>query len=172
MTDRHTGTILETTEARSGIFSEYNAPWSSISHEARTTAGETPSELRVISSSRGTFKKATRQAIGVNPKRRLRGFLISTGENQARVGFVQDDKSVVEYLLPEKNLRNAGITAVNQPFEMDEIEQKVGDGYLTGYVFRPMALANAVVTDSFDTDDDLAELRNAALSHFGKKAHD
>lgn len=107
-----------------------------------------------------------------NPKRRLRGFLISTGEGQARVGFVQEDNSVVQYLLPEKNLRKAGITSINQPFEMDEIEQQVGDGFLSGYVFRPMAAADAVVTETFDADDDLAELRNAALCHFRGKAED
>lgn len=114
------------------------------------------------------MQKGARKEIAGNPKRRLRGFLISTVESHARVGFVQEDNSVVEYLLPEKNLRKAGITAINQPFEMDEIEQKVGDGFLSGYVFRPMADARAVVTDTFDADDDLAELRTAALRHFGK----
>lgn len=110
--------------------------------------------------------------IGKNPKRRMRGFLISTGENQARVGFVQEDRSVIEYLLPEKNLREAGITAINQPFEMDEIEQEFGDGFLSEYVLRPMAHAKAVVTDTFDADDDLAELRDAALRHFARKTDD
>jgi hypothetical protein len=109
---------------------------------------------------------------GPELKRRLRGFLISTGKNQARVGFVQQDNSVLEYLLPEKNLRKAGITAINQPFEMDEIEQKVGDGFLSGYVFRPMAAAHAVVTDNFDSDTELSELRKAALRHFGRKTGD
>jgi hypothetical protein len=106
---------------------------------------------------------------GSNPKRRLRGFLISKHETQARVGFVQEDNSVVEYLLPEKNLRKAGITAINQPFEMDEIEQRAGDGFLYRYLFRPLAAANEVVIDSFAAPDDLAELRNAALQHFGRK---
>jgi hypothetical protein len=146
--------------------------WSSGSHETRTTSDESLSEIRVSDLGRAHTRKAARQDIGGNPKRRLRGFLISTAENHARVGFVLEDSSVVEYLLPEKNLRKAGITAINQPFEMDEIEQKVGDGFLTGYVFRPMAQANAVVTDTFDADENLAELRNAALRYFGKKTDD
>ena len=118
--------------------------------------------MRISTIERNSPRKHSRQDLGANPKRRLRGFLIASMGEQVRVGFVQQDNSVVEYLLPEKNLRKAGITAINQPFEMDEIEQKVGDGYLSGYVFRPMAQANAVVTDTFDSDDDLTELRNAA----------
>ena len=172
MTDRFTGTILEAAEIKTGRSADFGTAWSSGSFGARTTSEESLVEIGVAGLGSGHLRKATRQAIGGNPKRRLRGFLISTGENQARVGFVQEDGSVVEYLLPEKNLRKAGITAINQPFEMDEIEQNVGDGFLSGYVFRPMAHAKAVVTDTFDADDDLAELRDAALSHFARKAYD
>jgi len=172
VTDRFTGTIAEAAEANSARSGGYAMAWSSGSHGARTTVDESPAEIRVADLGRGNPRKAARQVIGGNPKRRLRGFLISTGENHARVGFVQEDGAVVEYLLPEKNLRKAGITAINQPFEMDEIEQKIGDGFLTGYVFRPMADADAVVTDTFDADDDLAELRDAALRHFSGKAGD
>ena len=172
MTDRFTGTILETPEVKTGRAADSVVAWSSGSHGTRTTSDEPLTEISLSDPGRGHQRRTARQDIGGNPKRRLRGFLISTGENQARVGFVQEDNSVVEYLLPEKNLRKAGITAINQPFEMDEIEQKVGDGFLSGYVFRPMAAAHAVVTDTFDADDDLAELRNAALRHFGKKAGD
>lgn len=168
MTDRYTGTILEAPEVKTGGPADIAMTWSSGTHGIRTTSDESLPEIRVSDLGRGHMHNVA-QDIGGNPKRRLRGFLISTGENQARVGFVQADNSVVEYLLPEKNLRKAGITAINQPFEMDEIEQKVGDGFLSGYVFRPMAHANAMVTDTFDADEDLAELRNAALRHFGRK---
>ncbi|MCB1130032.1 MAG: hypothetical protein KDN05_02820 [Verrucomicrobiae bacterium] len=146
--------------------------WLTGSRGIRTATDESFSGIRVREFSRGGLRKDTRQGMSGNPKRRLRGFLISTCEGQARVGFVQDDNTIVQYLLPEKNLRKAGITAINQPFEMDEIEQQVGDGFLSGYVFRPMAAADAVVTDTFDADDDLAELRNAALRHFRGKAED
>jgi hypothetical protein len=172
VTDRFTGTILEAPELKTGRSGDFAAAWSSGSHGTRTTSDESLSEIRVADLGRAHTRKAARQDIGGNPKRRLRGFLISIRENQARVGFVQEDNSVVEYILPEKNLRKAGISAINQPFEMDEIEQKVGDGFLSGYVFRPMAAAHAVMTDTFDADDDLTELRNAALRHFGKKADD
>ena len=172
MTDRFTGTILEAPEVKSGRSADFDMMWSSSTHGTRTTSDESLTEIRASDLGRGQMRKIARQDIGGNPKRRLRGFLISTGENHARVGFVQADNTVVEYLLPEKNLRKAGITAINQPFEMDEIEQKVGDGFLSGYVFRPMAPANSVVTDTFDADEDLAELRTAALRHFGRKADD
>lgn len=172
MTDRFTGTIFEAPEVETGRPADYSLAWSSGSHGTRTTSEESLTEIGVSDLGRGQMRRIARQDIGGNPKRRLRGFLISKSENQVRVGFVQEDNSVVEYLLPEKNLRKAGITAINQPFEMDEIEQKVGDGFLSGYVFRPMAAANAMVTDTFDADDDLAELRDAALRHFGKKADD
>lgn len=135
--------------------------WSSGSNGNRTASDESLAEIRVFDLGRGNTRRAARRDKEGNPKRRLRGFLISTGENHARVGFVQEDGAVVEYLLPGVNLRKAGITAINQPFEMDEIEQKVGDGFLTGYVFRPMADADAVVTDTFDADDELAELNQA-----------
>ena len=144
--------------------------WSGVSYGSRTTSEESAARISKIEFN--TTRKHSRQELGANPKRRLRGFVIAAMGEQVRVGFVQHDNSVVEYLLPEKNLRKAGITAINQPFEMDEIEQKVGDGYFTGYVFRPMAHANAVVTDTFDADDDLTELRDAALRHFGKKTAD
>lgn len=172
MTDRFTGTIAEAAEVQTARSAGFAMAWSSGSIGTRTTSDESLAEIRVSDLGRGNTRKAARQDIGGNPKRRLRGFLISTGENHARVGFVQEDGTVVEYLLPEKNLRKAGITAINQPFEMDEIEQKVGDGFLSGYVFRPMAHADAVVTDTFDADDDLAELRDAALRHFSAKAGD
>jgi hypothetical protein len=172
VTDRFTGTILEVPEVKAVRSADFSTGWSSGTHGTQTSSDESLTEIRVSDLGRGLTRKAVHQNIGGNPKRRLRGFLISTGENHARVGFVQEDNSVVEYLLPEKNLRKAGITAINQPFEMDEIEQKVGDGFLSGYVFRPMAHAKAVVTDTFDADDDLAELRDAALRHFGSKADD
>jgi hypothetical protein len=172
VTDRFTGTILEAADTKTGRSGDFSTAWSSGSHGTRTTSEESLVDVGLAGLGSGHLRKAPRQDIGKNPKRRMRGFLISTGENQARVGFVQADHSVIEYLLPEKNLRKAGITAINQPFEMDEIEQEFGDGFLSGYVFRPMAHAKAVVTDTFDADDDLAELRDAALRHFARKTDD
>ena len=166
MTERYSASTFSPSDAGEGASTISATEWSSSSHGARTDQGGLLSELGV-SEARGHARDKTRQEITANPIRRLRGFLISTSENQARVGFVGEDDSVVEYLLPEKLLRKAGINAVNQPFEMDEIEQKVGDSYLSGYVFRPMADAQAVVTDIYEVDEDLAELRNEALRYFG-----
>lgn len=172
MTDLVTGTILEPAQSNRGESVEFTTSWSSGTQGTRASSVESVSGIGFSNVGRGDLQKSKRQVLGGNPTRRLRGFVIAMRENQARVGFVQEDKSVVEYLLPEKNLRKAGITAINQPFEMDEIEYKTGDGFLSGYVFRPMAPADAVVTDSFDIDDELTELRNAALRHYGRKADD
>jgi hypothetical protein len=103
---------------------------------------------------------------GPDPKRRLRGFVIAFHGVQVRVGFVEDGK-VIQYMLPAKNLHRAGITAINQPFEMDEIEETGEGEYSLTYRFRPMTKADSATTDILDIDDELAELRDAALQHFG-----
>ena len=172
MTDRFSGTICEVSDVKTGRSADFATGWSSGSEGTQTTSDESLAEIRVADLGRAHTRKVARQDSRGNPKRRLRGFLISRSENHAHVGFVQEDNSVVEYLLPESSLRKAGITAINQPFEMDEIEQKDDDGYLAAYVFRPMASADAVVTDTLDSDDELAKLRDAALRHFGKQAQD
>lgn len=129
-----------------------------------------PFEPRHTAINEGRFQNRNRRA--PSPTRRLRGFLISLSGRDARVGFVDPGGSVTEYLLPATRLKKAGITAVNQPFEMDEIEEETSGGHLSGYVFRPMAPADATVTDIFEVDCDLAELRDAALRHFGNPADD
>jgi len=106
------------------------------------------------------------------PKRRLRGFVIAFQGDQVRVGFAGDDHSVIEYLLPAANLKKARITAPNQPFEMDEFEQTDQDGFSLTYRFRPMASAESAFTETLELGDDLAELRDAALRHFGSHAQD
>ena len=101
------------------------------------------------------------------PKRRLRGFLIAFCGQEVRVGFVEPDGSIIEYLLPSTSLRKAGITEENQPFEMDEIEESSDGEYSLTYRYRPMAPAASAVTDILESDERLAELRDAALQHFG-----
>lgn len=109
----------------------------------------------------------SKQKPRTTPKRRLRGFVIAFYGQEVRVGFVQPDGSIIEYLLPIRSLQKAGITEENQPFEMDEIEES-GDGeYSLTYRYRPMAPAASAVTDILESDEHLAELRDAALQHFG-----
>ena len=101
------------------------------------------------------------------PKRRLRGFVIAFYGQEVRVGFVQADRSIVEYMLPAVSLKKAGITEENQPFEMDEIEETADSEYSLTYRYRPMAPADSAVIDILDTDERLSKLRDAALRRFG-----
>lgn len=101
------------------------------------------------------------------PKRRLRGFVIAFCGQEVRVGFVQADGTIIEYLLPAASLKKAGITEENQPFEMDEIEETADGEYSLTYRYRPMAPAASAATDILESDERLAELRAAALQHFG-----
>lgn len=103
----------------------------------------------------------------ISPKRRLRGFVIAFYGQEVRVGFVQADDSIIEYLLPSPSLKKAGITEENQPFEMDEIEETADGEYSLTYRYRPMAPAASATTDILESDERLAKLRDAALQHFG-----
>jgi hypothetical protein len=113
------------------------------------------------------ISRGLRQKPRTTPKRRLRGFVIAFRGQEVRVGFVQADESIIEYLLPIGSLQKAGITEENQPFEMDEIEETSDGEYSLTYRYRPMAPASSAVTDILKSDERLAELRDAALQHFG-----
>lgn len=111
--------------------------------------------------------RGLKQKPRTTPKRRLRGFVIAFDGREVRVGFVQADDSIIEYLLPSASLRKAGITEENQPFEMDEIEEIADGEYSLTYRYRTMAPAASAATDILKSDERLAELRAAALQHFG-----
>ena len=96
-----------------------------------------------------------------------RGYL---GE-EARVAF--DDKGhMVEYFLPTVKLREAGITCENQPFQMDEVENKNEDGsFLSGYVFRLLAKPSDGFTDSFALDREREGRRQLIFEKFKNGTH-
>ena len=100
-------------------------------------------------------------------KRRLKGFVTElTGDNW-RVVFVVDAKEVT-YDLPAKPLKDAGITARFQPFEMDELESvKPGtSGKL--YEFRPLAEVDDAALDPLNLDPDRKQKLQRILAHFKK----
>lgn len=130
------------------FFSEFAQP-----STYRSFAGTVPSESPAAPPSRQA--RAT-------PKRRLRGFVIAFSGQEVRVGFVQADDSIIEYLLPAASLKKAGITEENQPFEMDEIEETTDGEYSLTYRYRSMAPAASAATDILESGerDGIAEKGN------------
>lgn len=100
-------------------------------------------------------------------KRRFRGIVLELLGENARVGF-EDDGKVIEYILPSVQLRKAGVSHLNQPFEMDEVESKTDGGYFVGYVFRPLAKSG----DSFKDSVVLTPERQAKLKALFEKHKD
>src|SRR5207302_8917646 len=62
-------------------------------------------------------KKPTEKVV-----RRLNGFVVEDKGEEYEVAFVEKGNQLVIYYLPARHLRKAGITAPNQPFQMDEVE--------------------------------------------------
>jgi len=99
--------------------------------------------------------------------RRLQGFLVQREGEEARVAFVENGKRF-HYFLPMRPLEKSGITAENQPFEMDEIETMEEDGVLTiSHTFRPAAKAGEWFSDTVGLDPERKLKRSAIQRHFG-----
>lgn len=100
--------------------------------------------------------------------RRLRGFLVEDEGEECRVMFIEDG-SPVEYYMPSSPLRKAGITASNQPFQMDEVQIESASGRLViGYSFWPMAKPSDVFDDAIELTDERRRKLNAIFNRFGK----
>jgi len=100
--------------------------------------------------------------------RRLRGFLVEARGRECKVAFVEKNE-LIFYYLPSTGLNHAGVTAENQPFEMDEFESKHADGsFSTGYTFRPLAGSANAFSDPLTLDEGRQQKRNLVLKKFGK----
>lgn len=98
--------------------------------------------------------------------RRFRGFLIEIRGYDARVAFSVKNQ-LIEYHLPADRLQKGGISAENQPFEMDEIEFKTEEGsFVTGYEFRPSAKPTDSFRDSFGIDAERERKRTLIFQKF------
>jgi hypothetical protein len=97
--------------------------------------------------------------------RRFRGFVIEMGREEAKVGFVEGG-STHEYYLPASHLGKAGITAENQPFQMDEVEIETESGVIVGYEFRPLAKPSDAFRDSFRLDAERERKRDLIFKMF------
>lgn len=104
----------------------------------------------------------------VNPKRRLRGFLVEMQTNEARVAFIEGGQTVL-YDLPSEQLRKAGITLKNQPFQMDEFEGKSDEGgWFIGYCFLALAKECDAEIEILDFDEEYQRKRKIILSECSK----
>jgi hypothetical protein len=101
-------------------------------------------------------------------KSRLSGFFIQEEGQDARVAFVEGDR-LIHYYLPLELLREGGVRAENQPFELDELVTKLDGVDFTGYRVRASAATEAGHTAALPLDEErkrklariLARPRNA-----------
>jgi len=100
--------------------------------------------------------------------RRLQGFLVEDDGEEYKVAFVEND-ALVFYYLPASPMRNAGIAAPNQPFQMDEVEVNLPSGRtMTGYTFVPLARPSDAFTDSIDLNEERSRKLATIFKKFGK----
>jgi len=102
--------------------------------------------------------------------RRLKGFVMSLSDADARVAFVQDGQTIL-YDLPSESLKKKGITALHQPFEMDEIQLQI-EPYdaVTAYEFRPLAKREDAYVETLPLDAERARKRDLIFRKFKKTA--
>jgi hypothetical protein len=104
----------------------------------------------------------------VRVRRRLKGFLIEIQGVDARVAFVENGQTI-PYDLPAERLRDSGITAKNQPFQMDEVEVQTGDGgTIVGYRFLPLAKPSDAYIETLNLDDERKRKRDLIFKEFAK----
>ena len=109
-------------------------------------------------------RKATEKVI-----RRLNGFIVEDRGEDFKVAFEVNGKHLMFYYLPAGQLRRAGITAPNQPFQMDEVEIELDDARLmTGYVLCPLATRSDSFIDAIDLNADRKRKFSAIVEKFGK----
>jgi hypothetical protein len=109
-------------------------------------------------------KKPTEKVV-----RRLNGFLVEDKGEEYEVAFVEKGNQLVIYYLPARHLRKAGITAPNQPFQMDEVEIELDGGrVMTGYVFCPLASRSDSFIDAIELTEDRKRKFSAIVEKFGK----
>jgi len=100
--------------------------------------------------------------------RRWDGFLIEDQGEEYKVAFVENG-DLVFYYLPSSRLRKAGITAPNQPFQMDELELELPDGRnATAYSFVPLAKPSDSFPDPIEMNEERQRKLKAIFSRFGK----
>ena len=138
-----------------------------VLYSGREPFGELDS-IRVHVASAAPKKRESSRAPQTRVLRRLKGFLVETQGLDSRVAFVSDGEAV-QYYLPTTQLKKAGITSPNQPFEMDEFEMEAdGGGYAIGYRFLALAKPSDVFPDVLELDAERQRKRDLIFKKFGK----
>jgi len=102
--------------------------------------------------------------------RRISGFLVEDEGEEYKVVFIEDGQPV-QYYMPSTPLRKAGITAPNQPFQMDEIEVEISGGrIMTGYNFTPLAKPSDAFNDAIELNEERDRKLKTIFRKFGKTA--
>lgn len=137
-----------------------------IKYSARdySSSGSASFEIRSARSS-----KPVKRTTGEKTIRRFEGFLVEDEGEEYKVAFVQGGQ-LVFYYLPASQLREAGISAPNQPFQMDEMEVKLSSGSVViGYAFVPLAKPSDSFNDAIDLNkNERRDKLNAVFKRFGK----
>jgi len=98
--------------------------------------------------------------------RRLKGFISDTAGETWTVVFVVDGKEI-EYDMPADRLRNAGISEIHQPFEMDEMVPNSPDYSGKIYRFRALASKDDAFIQTISFDEETTKKRDLILKRFG-----
>jgi hypothetical protein len=99
--------------------------------------------------------------------RRMTGFLVEMGTQEARVAFIDNGQQIL-YDLPADQLRKSGVEIKNQPFQMDEIEVSTDEGLIVGYRFQPLAKKTDAYIETLNFDKDRRRKRALILKEFSK----
>lgn len=153
------GTRVENEESAAGV--------TTLGYAAREHGGGVHSfEIRPA---RTTKTPPRRHSSREKVVRRFEGFLVENEGEEYKVAFVQSD-DLIFYYLPASQLRQAGISAPNQPFQMDEVEVNLSTGQtITGYTFVPLAKPSDAFNDSIDLDKNERRSKLSAIfKKFGK----
>jgi hypothetical protein len=142
-------------------------PDARVSYSAREQFAELD-YVRVHAASTAPRKREPQKTPQSRVLRRLKGFLVETQGLDSRVVFVSEGEAV-QYYLPTVQLEKAGITAPNQPFEMDEFEMETdGEGYAIGYRFLALAKPSDVFPDVLELDAERQRKRDLIFKKIGK----
>jgi hypothetical protein len=157
-------TLFSTHESSIGSQSHRDTGWSTRASEGGSRSGFTTTIALSGETSLGgpgllrttQGKSAGRTERGqptLKVKRRLQAFFIQEEGQEARVAFVENG-TLIHYYLPLSLLREGGVRAENQPFELDEVETKVNGVVLTGYQVRASAAAETSRMVPLPLDDE------------------
>ena len=143
--------------------------WHSVDPSRSTVIGHV-GLIHLHSNINGRFKLQEGKA-RKKVERKLRGFVVQFESEDVRVLLSSAKGEQYQYKFPAVQLRAAGITVENQPFELQEIKTIDADDGLPvyGIKFRPMAPAASAQLVGLDSDEEFRSKRQKTLAYFSEK---